>query len=164
MKIRLGFAAIAFLLASVMAQAVNPPEMTEGLWSIHTQTVANPGNKKTDNTSTICRSHAYDQYSLDLEKKIKGCSTVNESLQGNKYTIQTHCVMGATTVESKSVVTFEGTSVAHSESHATYSPALTGFTEMTMTQEQKYLGSCPAGAQPGDLTQADGTVVHLWKH
>jgi hypothetical protein len=72
--------------------------------------------------------------------------------------------MGATTVDSKSVVTFEGESVAHSESHATYTPALTGFTEMTMSQDQKYLGSCPAGAQPGDLTQADGTVVHLWKH
>jgi hypothetical protein len=27
--------------------------------------------------------------------------------------------------------------------------------------DQKYIGSCPAGAQPGDLTTADGKVVHL---
>jgi hypothetical protein len=164
MKTMLGSAAVALLFTSAVAKAVNLPEMTEGLWSIHTQTVANPGNKKSDNTSTICRSHAYDQYTLDLEKKIKGCSTVNESLQGNKYSIQTHCVMGATVVESKSNVVFQGSSAAHSESHATYSPALSGITEMSMTQDQKFLGSCPAGAQPGDLTQTDGTVVHLWKH
>jgi hypothetical protein len=27
---------------------------------------------------------------------------------------------------------------------------------------QKYVGSCPAAAQPGDLTTANGKVVHLW--
>ncbi len=39
-----------------------------------------------------------------------------------------------------------------------------GITETTMTQDQKYLGNCPAGAQPGDMTTSNGTVKHLWKH
>jgi hypothetical protein len=36
--------------------------------------------------------------------------------------------------------------------------------DSTMTMDQKYLGSCPAGVQPGDLTSADGKVTHLWNH
>jgi hypothetical protein len=32
-----------------------------------------------------------------------------------------------------------------------------------MVMEQKYMGSCPAGAQPGDRINADGSIVHLGK-
>jgi hypothetical protein len=38
-----------------------------------------------------------------------------------------------------------------------------GASEITM-MDQKYVGRCPAGAQPGDLTTADGKTIHLWKH
>ena len=38
-----------------------------------------------------------------------------------------------------------------------------GVSETTMIMDQKYVGSCPAGAQPGDITYADGRVTH-WRH
>ncbi len=158
------------LLASVatlwlpvgVAHAENPPDVKEGLWSIHTQTIQNPGNKKTDQTSTICRNHAYDQYVL-ARAKIKGC-TVTEASQGGKHSVQTHCTIEGTVVDSKGTTTFQGDTSTHSESHATYSPALCGVSDITTIQDQKYVGSCPAGVQPGDITSADGRVNHSWKH
>jgi hypothetical protein len=157
------FAAAAFLLAIGVASAVDPPEVKEGLWSIHRQTIDNPGNKKTESTSTICRSHAYDQHVRTLAKGVKGCTTVSESFQGGKYSSVMHCVAGGTTIESKGTATFAGDTSSHSESHATYTPAMGGVSDTTMIMDQKYLGSCPAGAQPGDLT-TEGRTTHLWTH
>jgi hypothetical protein len=157
-------AAAAFLLGIGTASAVDPPEMKEGLWSIHRQTVDNPGNKKVESTSTICRSHAYDQHVESLAKSVKGCTPTSQSFQGGKYSSASHCVVGGTVIESRGTATYQGDTSAHSETHATYSPAMDGVSETTMVMDQKYVGSCPAGVQPGDMTSADGRITHLWKH
>lgn len=164
MKKILVSATAVLLLPIGIANAVNPPEQKEGLWSIHRQSIDNPGNKKSESTSTICRSHAYDEHARSLAKNVKGCTTISESFQGGKYSVELHCVEAGTVVESKGTTTFQGDTSAHSETHATYTPALGGISEMTMIMDQKHVGSCPAGAQPGDMTNADGTVIHLWKH
>jgi hypothetical protein len=156
-------AALAFGLALGTANAVDPPEVKEGLWSIQRHTIDNPGNKTSDSKSTICRNHAYDQYTLSLAKNLKGCTT-SQSFQGGKYSSKGHCMIGATVVESQGTVTYQGDTSAHSETHATYTPAMGGVSETTMIVDQKYVGNCPAGAQPGDMTNADGRVTHLWKH
>jgi hypothetical protein len=155
-------AAGAFLLAIGTAYAVDPPQMKEGLWSIHRETIDNPGNKKSESNSTICRDHAYDLHADSLAKNVKGC-TVSQSVQGGKYSSRSHCVMGGTVVESQGSATYQGDTSAHVESHATYSPAMGGISDTTMIVDQKYVGNCPAGAQPGDLT-TNGRTVHLGKH
>src|SRR6202051_1279737 len=164
MKTVTAIAAALLLLSSGTANAIDPPAMKEGLWSIHNQSVNNPGHKKLDRTSTVCRSHAYDQHVLQEVKAMKGCKTLSESLKGGEYSVHTQCTVAGTVVDSKSTVIFKGDSAAHSESNATYNPALAGISEMTLIQDQKYVGSCPAGVQPGDITQPDGSVVHAWKH
>lgn len=163
MKRMLVSVAAALLLPIGIAIAVNLPEQKEGLWSIHRQMTANPGNKKTDSTSKICRNHAYDQYANSLAKNVKGCTTGSESFEGGKYSIEMHCVVAGTVIESKGTTTFQGDRSTHAESHATYTPAMGGVSEMTMIIDQKYEGSCPAGTQPGDMMSADGRVTHLWK-
>src|ERR1017187_6973809 len=60
--------------------------------------------------------------------------------------------------------TYQGDTSFHSESHATFTPALGGISETTRIVDQKYVGSCPAGAHPGDRTNADGSVIHSGKH
>jgi hypothetical protein len=157
-------AAAAFLLGIGTARAVDPPEMKEGLWSIHRQTIDNPGNKKTESTTTICRSHAYDQHVESLAKSVKGCTPTSQSFQGGKYSSASHCVVGGTVIDSQGTATYQGDMSARSETHATYSPAMAGVSETTMIMDQKYVGSCPAGVQPGDMTSADGRTTHLWKH
>jgi len=161
----LGLACASTLLLSIgIAIAGDPPDVKEGLWSIHTQSTDNPGNVKSDGNTKICRSHAYDAHVKEEAKNMKGCTKANESFTGNKYSVEMHCTVGATTIDSKGTTTFDGDSATHSENHATYTPAMAGISETTMIQDQKYRGACPAGMEPGDLTAADGHVNHLWKH
>ena len=162
-KILVYGAAIVLPMGMAMA-AGNPPEVKEGLWSIRTQTTDNPGGVKSDHTATICRNHAYDQYAMALVNGVKGCTTSGGNYAGNEYSIEMKCTVGTTVIDSKGTTTFDGDTSTHSETHATYTPAMAGISDMTLIQDQKYIGACPTGMQPGDETQANGTVLHLWKH
>jgi hypothetical protein len=164
MKKMLVFTAAALGLASGIANAQNPPEVKEGLWEIHMQSTENPGNKKTEGTSTICRNHAYDQHAQALAKNVKGCTKVSETFQGSKYSVEMRCTVGTSVIATKGVTSFQGDTATHSESNTTYTPAFSGISGSTMIQDQKYIGSCPADMQPGDRKSADGTIIHLWKH
>jgi|HubBroStandDraft_6_1064221.scaffolds.fasta_scaffold208388_2 hypothetical protein len=149
-------------LALGTAIAVDAPDVKEGLWSVHSQTTANPGNRKSEGaTYTLCRDHAFDKATRDLAKSAKGCTLVSETFKDGKYSTKLHCVIGATTVDTQSTVTFESDTSTHTETHATYTPATNGVSETTLVQDQEYTGSCPAGAQPGDRTDEDGRVTHV---
>ena len=153
----------ACLLIIGLASAIDKPEMKEGLWSMHRGMIDNPGNKKTVSDFTICRNHAYDKH-VESHASPKGCTTVNESFQSGKYVLETHCTIAGTVIDSKGTTTFNSDTAAHSESRATYTPAMRGVSETTMIMDSKYLGSCPAGVEPGDMTDSSGHVVHLWQH
>jgi len=155
---------LAAALVMPVAVAVTPPELQEGLWQIHMQSTDNPGNKTSEITSKVCRDHAYDASAVALAKNMKGCTTISESMDGAKYSIEMRCTVGGTVIDSKGTVTFQGNTSTHGETHATYTPAFYGNTDETMIQDQKYLGSCPAGMQPGDRMSADGTIQHRAKH
>jgi hypothetical protein len=158
------FALLSILLPAFAATAAdNAPPLKEGLWSIHMHTVDNPGNKASDNTYSLCRNHAYDDHARALAKEVKGCNTVSEASQGSKYITEVRCTVGTTAIATKGIVTFDGDTAAHSESRATYTPAMYGKTETTMVMDQKYTGACPAGAQPGDRIMEDGKIVHRGK-
>jgi hypothetical protein len=152
------------LLPLGIALAANAPSLKEGLWSVHTVTINNPGNQKSEGTVSICRSHAYDESVEALAKNMKGCTTISESFEGGKRSVDMRCTVATSVIETKGKTTFDGDTSAHSEIHATYTPAMAGISEMTMIQDQKYVGSCPAGVQPGDRISADGTVMHSQRH
>jgi hypothetical protein len=90
-----------------------------------------------------------------VKNKKVGCTTLKEDWQGSIYSVDSHCIVAGTAVDSKGTVTYIGDTSARSETRATYTPALGGVSETTMIMDQKYVGSCPAGGQPGDLTTAD---------
>ena len=163
-KVMLSVVPMAIAAAMVLiAGATDPPELKEGLWSFNTQVIKSPGDKKSEDTYTLCRDHAYDQTVHAREKNLKGCTTVSENLQDGKYTSEIHCTAGKFAIESKGTTTFKGDTASHSETHVTYAPALGGVTDTTIVIDQKYVGSCPAGSQPGDRTNPDGTVINLGK-
>ena len=47
------------------------------------------------------------------------------------------------------------------DSHAAYTPAFDGKTDETLTEDQQYIGKCPAAMKPGDRLNPDGI---LWRH
>jgi hypothetical protein len=150
-------------LAALIANAANQPDVKEGLWSVHTQSVTSPGNKKSDSTYTLCRSHAWDRSAQAKAKSTPGCSMLSESFQRGEYSSEMRCVVARTVVQSKLTSIFQGETSYHSEVHATYTPPTAGISEMHVVMDQEYVGSCPAGAQPGDGTDAQGRVIHLGK-
>ncbi len=152
------FGAAGLAFSTVLAD--EPPQLQEGLWSIHSEDVDAPSNKKTDFTSTLCRSHASDEQTRANARNRKECTTVSEQLQGNQYTVESRCTIRGSAVQSKSTTLFLG-NTAHTVVHITYTPALNGVTDSTLTEDQKYIGKCPAGAEPGELMLPNGSVEHL---
>ncbi|OOG60229.1 DUF3617 family protein [Rhodanobacter sp. C03] len=145
------YAIAVFALPIGTAHAASTPPLREGLWQSHTQEISSPGNKKTDSISEICRNHAIDEHAESLAKNMKGCTPISENIEGDTLTAEMRCAVGKTVIDSKSVVTFQGDTAAHSESHTTYTPGLAGMTGDVMIKDMKYVGSCPAGMKPGDV-------------
>ncbi len=165
MKIKLFYTSAVLLLPIGIALASGPPHLKEGLWSLDRQTIDSPGNKKNVFPAIkTCRNDAYDQYVLGLMKKMPGCTTVTDNMQGSKYVLEMKCTIGNTVIETKGTTTYQADTVAHAESRTTYTPAMYGRTETITIADSKYLGSCPAGMQPGDRINADGTIAHGSKH
>ena len=145
-------ASAAAALVLPIANAADPPELKEGLWSIRTQSIYSPGNDKNDSTLTLCRNHASDKLADGQTKSVKkDCTKDIESFQGGKLTIDMHCVVAGSVVDTKGTATYTADTSVHAENHSTYSPALGGVSESTTIMDQKYLGSCPAGAKPGEM-------------
>ncbi len=160
---RLLMCATAILSVVGFVAAIDLPASREGLWSMRTQTTDNPGNVKTDFTQKICRNHAYDSAARAKAKNMPGCKVLNENLSGHTYTLEMECKIAGSVIHSKGVTTIVGDAAFHSESHATYAPALNGVSDTTIIIDQKYLGSCPSGIEPGDIIRSDGTILHTGK-
>jgi len=154
----------AFLFSLATTHAADAPALKEGLWSIHKVTTSNPGNKVDIKNFTLCRSHAFDQQADAKKNALKDCTTVFDFTRNNTHTTEMRCVVGGSILLTKSVATMADDRHTHSDAHATFTPVFDGQTETTIVEDQSYRGKCPAGLQPGDEVQADGTVLHLWKH
>jgi hypothetical protein len=148
----------AAILVLPVARAADPPQLQEGLWEIRGQSTENPGGKKTDFTYRLCRNHAYDKAMDALVKNVKGCTTKFDSLGGGRFSSASRCTAAGTVIVSTGTYTYESSTSTHSESNASYTPALQGKTDETMIQDQTYLGSCPAGMKPGDRIKPDGVL------
>jgi hypothetical protein len=154
----------AMLIAAAILWAADPPFVKEGYWSIHTVSTDQPKNEKTESTKTICRNHAYEQYVRDLAKKAAvKCKTITDDSSTGVYKTESECTAGTSVIHTKGTATYSDTA-SHSESTATYTPPLYGLSGMTMIQDQKYLGACPAGVEPGDMIGADGKKINSWRH
>lgn len=155
-KTRIGSVTALLLLPALAARAVDLPEVREGLWEAHMQTIDKTTNKKDENGFKVCRSNATEKQAYERMKAMKECSFDIQNLGAGKYVSTSRCTMGGSVIESKT--TFEITSTAsHSETHTTYTPALYGKSDDLTIQDQKYIGSCPAGTKPGQILKADGT-------
>ncbi len=154
-------AATAMLLFSTgTARASDPPELKEGLWSVRSHTVDNPGNIVSEGTYAICRDHAYDAHVRTIAKGMKGCTMNSEDFQAGKYKSEMRCAVGGMVILSKGTTTFQGDTSTHSETRSTYTPAMGGITETSLVMDQKYTGICPAGSRPGDRIGTDGKVAN----
>jgi hypothetical protein len=152
-----------FLLVISVAGATDIPDeppMKEGLWKIHSVTTT-PGKPPQDSTMSLCRNHAYDQYAHGIvQKSLANCTTLSDVKLPGKRSMTVSCKISGSTITTKSIITSSGDSNYRSESESTYNPPLFGQTEMSMVQEQSYVGACPAGMAPGDRMLSTGQIEH----
>jgi hypothetical protein len=162
MNLRIKKLLLPALLAVAAVYAAEEPAFKEGLWSIHTVTTDNPGNKKSETTRSVCRDHAYDAASRAKRKALmaKICKTDTLTGSGSKYISESECLQMGSTMHSIGVLTISGDTAAHNEETTTFVPPMNGISETTMIMDQKYVGACPAGMQPGESMDADGNVIH----
>lgn len=138
----------------------HPPQLKEGMWEVHMQSEERPSGNKTDVIYRLCRDHAYDKTADEMLKNLAGCTTVIKDAGDGKFSSASNCVVNGITVISSGFTTFASKTATHSETEAKYSPPIAGKTDETMTQDQHYLGKCPAGVKPGDTIGPDGFIRH----
>jgi hypothetical protein len=90
-----------------LASAVDFPERHEELWERHIQSVVNPGAKRTEITSKICRDHAYDKSVTMTKPQDKSCTFNLVDLGGGKYSSETRCTVQGTVVETKQTFVYQ---------------------------------------------------------
>jgi hypothetical protein len=147
---------------ALFAMGTDDPPLKEGLWSLHTVSTYGDGSK-TDDTTLICRSHAYEEYVKGLSAEaLKMCKTT-ETVHGNTRTQESACKAAGITILVTETSTYTGDTAIHSEQHSKYSPPQPKMTDSTI-REHKYLGPCPANMKPGDTKDSDGTITHGWEH
>ena len=155
---------IVVMCMALAIWAADPPPLKEGLWSIYTVTTDQPGNKKTEGTRSICRNHAYDErIRAQAKAQAAACKIHTDNDSGQKYESESECVTQGITIHTKGTAIASGDNAAHSETTTAYNPAFGGISSTTMIMDQKYVGACPAGMEPGDMMEADGRVVHRGK-
>ncbi len=148
----------ALLAALLAACAAGPPSLKPGLWEIRGDSLELPAQQMTQYSYSLCRDHAYDRATNAQVKSVKGCTTLEKALGKGKFSSASRCDVAGVTILSTGTSAFKKKSSAHMETHAVYQPALNGKTEETITQDQRYVGKCPAGMKPGERVNAQGFV------
>lgn len=151
------------LLQTMLVAQTDYPNLKDGLYSWHSQTISQPGNKKQEGSFSVCvsRAHSEEVRAKSKQQMQKICSVNNEHVSGTTVATETECKVMNSVIKTTGKTTISGDSAAHAESHTTYSPPLEGQTEENMTVDEKYVGPCPTGMQPGDRMLKDGSIQHL---
>ncbi len=150
--------AAACLATPVIAQDM--PKMKSGLWETTTTTAAaQKGAKGHASQTTMCINEAVQKQMMDFGKTMGAqCSKNTTRRDGNKYIGEAECNFGGSTMKSQSVATFTSDTSYRVESRSTFSPPMAGMGESSTTQEAKFVGPCPAGMKPGDMTMGGKTI------
>jgi hypothetical protein len=145
--------------AAAVAQAdtVNAPERRPGLWESTTNvTGAAPRTIKMCTDAALEKRHA--MYSA---RATPDCPTSEMHAVAGGVSFRTVCTRSGVTIATEGTVTGDFNEHYHFESvsHTTTANG-SGAGERKTSIDSHYLGPCPAGARPGDVTLPDGRVVN----
>jgi hypothetical protein len=150
--------ALALLAAS--AHAVDFPTMKAGLWESR---LVREGAPTKAAATQICMNAAVQKEMLDMTMgNMKSMCTKNDIRRdGNRMYGTAECKFGESAMKSNSVTTFAGDSAYRTEVKATFDPPFMGKATSNTVIEGKWMGACPAGMQPGDVTMPDGRKMNM---
>jgi hypothetical protein len=161
MKTSLAAAATLILIGTITAD--DNPRLKDGLWSIHTQLTEHPSEQRNETDTSYCRNRAHDDRERSAKKQGANCKTLSDKTSGGTRITETECAASDAVMKTKLTLNVISDSATHTETVTTFSPPSAGRTGTTIITDQKYVGACPAGVQPGDLLDAAGKVIHHGK-
>lgn len=160
--------ALSLLLAGTAAVAIDLPaslpKRKPGLWVMQSSGASAAGRRA---MPKICIDEATDKALYRLGAGMSGvkCSRMDVQMSGSKIIADSTCAMqgpgGPVNMTSHSETVFDGDTAYRTTGHATYSPAFMGKTASDINSEGHWVGACPAGQKPGDMTLPNGMVVNV---
>lgn len=91
----------------------------------------------------------------DLMGSMK-CERDNIQRDGNRITLDSVCSVDGRKFTSKALITFTSETAYHVDLKEHAEPPLDGVSDMTITQDAKWIGPCPADVKPGDVIDPNG--------
>ena len=158
-------ATTALLVAQAAAQDMPPmppvPPMQPGLWE-STTSVNVGGAAKSGPKTTMCVTEAMQRLMLANSQRVgAACGKNTTRREGNQYIAESECTVSGSTLKSKSVATFTGDTAFRVDSSSTVTPppdSKGGISTSSAIQEARYVGPCPAGMRPGDISSGGRTM------
>lgn len=152
--------AAAIALAPGTAAAQDFPTLKPGQWEL-TSTTSQAADKPAKSTYCIDASVQKEMAGFGEGMRKEMCSKSTTKREGNRYISESECMLGNTTMKSRSVMTLTGDSSYRTEAKATYDPPFMGMKESATTIEARYVGACRDGLVPGDLVTATGQKINV---
>ena len=143
---RISLTLLAALLAAT-ASAADVPRRKSGLWEIRTQMAGMPSQ----GPMQMCVDQASDNVMQERAREKTNCPVMDVSRGTGKVTIHSVCKLDATTATTDAVITGDFDSIYRNDMQVRFNPPQHGVSEMTMTQEARWLGPCKPGQKPGDI-------------
>ena len=159
-RIACTLAIACFSLAGGGVFAADIPVLKSGLWELSRSTSQQPEAKR---VTEMCLDESVQadmrEFGLGVAKEL--CSKSDRRVEGNRLTIDAVCKLGVTTLTAHSVMTFSGNTAYHTEGSATYDPPMLNISKQNSSIDAKWVGECPAGQQPGDMTLESGQTINI---
>jgi hypothetical protein len=140
------------------AAADDYPPRKPGLWEVVSHNAALP-----EVNMKMCIDSETDQLFHKFSSNIrsKHCEKNDIKVAGDTVQTETICSLGGTKVTTSSVTKFTGDAAYHVDITTHFDPPKLGQSEITATQDAKWVSDCPADMKPGDFDMGHGIRVNI---
>jgi len=158
------FAAAGALFAAAPAAAQDFPQLAPGLWEMNRESDAAPAHANADaNRLTLCldRSLSKQMFEMGAGAMSGACSRHEFHVSGNRGRGDFVCEIGGSRMHSTSTMVMQGDRAYRTEVHTTWDPPFMGRAAADTVLTARWLGPCPPGQRPGDMTTAQGRKLNI---
>jgi hypothetical protein len=148
------------LLFGAAVRADDFPPRKPGLWQIE---MAMQGRQMPAQKMTMCIDATTDAelYKLGLNASQGMCDKPAIARSGSTVTVDAVCRIGESRTATHSVTVYSGDTAYHTDASTKIDPPIGGHGDSAMMQDAKWVGSCPADMQPGDMSMGNGMKMNV---
>jgi hypothetical protein len=134
------------------------PPVRPGLWDIRSGSTGDASGAVRQ-----CIDEATFREMLQTGQRMMGsaCSPLVVRRAGDTYTAEIRCVLGPSTIESRSELTGDFQTSYQSVTRTSIAPPLFGQGGSTEVSSGRFLGACEKGMKPGDAIMPDGRRMNV---